>query len=283
MITPFYIAMDPVIALNGKILRLSQAHISPFDHGFLYGDGVYETLRTWHGRRVLDFDAHLARLRQSAAVLEIPLPLDDAAIKALTDTVITKNGFAESRVRISLTRGANGFVFVGASVPTLMISATPLADYAPYASGVDLVSLGMERVEPEIKSISLLPMVIGKRAAQKAGAFDTVFFDREGCVTEGTVFNISFRSGKTLVTAASETVLTGTAERVLVSLAAKNGYVAVSRRFDMAELFAADEVVITNSLFGALPVRTIDKQTIGHCPGELFRQCGQAVLAEMAK
>jgi branched-subunit amino acid aminotransferase/4-amino-4-deoxychorismate lyase len=283
IIVPMTGISNPFLALNGKIVRLSAARISPFDHGFLYGDGVYETLRTYGGTVILDFAAHLGRLRQSALRLALPLPFSDAEIISVAEEIVRLNRFPESRIRLSLTRGENGFEFIGANSPTFMISGSALMDYQPYTAGVDLVSIVMERTEPQIKSIALLPMVLGKQAAQQAQAFDTIFLDHQGYVTEGTVFNIVYRQGDALVNADQTTVLPGTAQRILIGLAQQAGYRCHSRRFGIAELVGADEVIITNSLFGALPVKSVDGKPISQSPGELFHACGTKILAEMAR
>lgn len=266
--------MKQMICLNGKLVAAADARISPFDHGFLYGDGIYETMRTLGGTAVFDFDAHLARLRKSGLLLELPIPWSDVDVKTWTDAVIRANGFAETRIRISVTRGENGFRFLGASNPTLVIAASPLDEYGKYTAGVALVSLSLSRLLPEAKSMALLPMILGKQAAERVGAFDTLFTDADGFVTEGTVFNIVMRRGNELIGAKHGSVLAGTAQTLLMQLAETAGYAIREARFTQTDLAAADEVLITNSLFGCLPVKKIDAKSISSCPGELFEKCG---------
>ncbi len=266
--------MSSVVCLNGELLPESEVRISPFDHGFLYGDGIYETMRTIGGEQIFDIDAHLARLRNSAAIMELPLTWSDDQLKKWAEEVVRRNGFAEARVRISVTRGENHYHFVGAESPTLVISAAELSDYTSCKNGVDLVSVLMERIMPEVKSSSLLPMIIGKQIAEKAKAFDAVYVDQNGMVTEGTVFNILLSRDNKLIGARHETVLPGTAQRMLVAKATAAGFEFVEERFGVSQLQAADEVLITNSLFGCLPVAKVDGKPIADCPGKIFWQCG---------
>ncbi len=265
------------VCLNGKIIPTVDARISPFDHGFLYGDGIYETMRTIGGSEVFDIDSHLARLRKSANLMQLPIPWHDAVLKSWAEEVVEKNGFKESRVRISVTRGENDYQFSGAKNPILVITASPLADYSKHHSGVKLISREMERILPEVKSSSLLPMILGKQAAEKAGAFDAIFTDTNGIVTEGTVFNIVMRRENQLIGAKSEKVLPGTAQKMLVAKVQASGYEYVEQDFMVADLQRADEVLITNSLFGCLPVAEIDAGDIKTCPSDLFSEHGQNI------
>ncbi len=266
--------MSNFICLNGKIVSEKEAAISPFDHGFLYGDGIYETMRTLGGKAIFDFDAHLSRLRQSAEIMLLPIPWTDNQLQTWAHEVVWQNGFAESRVRISVTRGVNNYNFVGAKNPTLVITASALSDYTPFLNGVDLVAVQMERILPEVKSSSLLPMIIGKQAAQKANAFDAIYLDRNGFVTEGTVFNIMFCHDKEFVCAKHETVLPGTSQRMLRAKVEAHGFIYQEQEFSVHDLQMADEVLITNSLFGCLPVAKIDGVSVRSCPGNIFQACG---------
>ena len=126
---------------------------------------------------------------------------------------------------------------------------------------------------------SLLPMIVGKQAAEAAGAFDAIYTDPDGTVTEGTVFSIVWRRNEKLITAPAESVLPGTAQTLLIERAHAAGYTAQEERFSVADLQAADEVMITNSLFGCLPVQSIDGVAIAQCPGECFARCGKALFA----
>src|SRR6185295_17407656 len=111
--------------LNGKILAESVARISPQDHGFLYGDGVYETLRTVEGK-VFDAAAHFIRMQNSAKLLKIPLPYSQTEIFAATEQVLTVNNFSApkiARLRWTLTRGENHFDFSDSTAPTFLITA----------------------------------------------------------------------------------------------------------------------------------------------------------------
>lgn len=264
--------MSFFVHLNGHLISKKEACISPFDHGFLYGDGIYETLRTIGGK-VFDFTAHTKRLRKSAEIMDIPLPWTDAQLEIWTQQTIEKNGFSESRMRISVTRGENGFSFIGAKKPTLLIAATELMDYDKYKDGVALSAIKMSRLLPEAKSSSLLPLILAKQTAQRSGAFECLFLDENDCVTECSTSNVLYRNKNTIFIAPQKNVLSGTMQRIFLQKAKMHDYEIQEQKSSLKDVQNAEEVIITNSLFGALPVHDICGEKVQNCPGELYKKC----------
>jgi len=265
-----------LVYLNGKILPAEQACISVFDHGFLYGDGVYETLN-WHDDAVHNFTAHDARLRASAAQLRLTVPLATAELCAVTTELAQLSGLSVARLRITVTRGVNGFVFAEPTQPTLLITIAPLADYSQQQrDGVRVITTPrVARPLPTCKHISLVAMAYAKQLASAAGAFETIFCDPDdGALLEGSVSNLSYLRDGVLTLAPVERVLAGTTQQQLIdTVVPVLGWQVRHAASIATEVCAADAVFISNALFGVLAVREIDGVAIAD---------GREVAAEIA-
>ncbi len=279
-----------IVFLNGKFLRDEDAKVSVFDHGFLYGDGVYETLRTYGGR-IWQIDEHLRRLEKSCKLVGVGLPWDRKKIGGWVEKTVQKNGFGkwhgqksamrssnagrdlglqEARIRITVTRGENGFDFVSSKKPTILIQVQKLISPPAevFKKGVSVVTFKAQRFLPEAKSISLLAMVMGTRFAQQKKAYEAVFVDDADYVLEGTITNIFVvkkdRFGENVLLTPKSNVLAGTTRDLLLKIAKKNGLKALLADFKLKDLYAADEVFITNAPRGIIPVVKIDGKKIGN-------------------
>lgn len=251
------------VLLNGKFEDASKAKVSVADNGFLYGDGVYETLRTYGGR-IWQVEVHLKRLRSSARMLKIEVPWPDAKMDSWLKKLCRLNGFKETRIRISVTRGVNGMDFVGSRKPTILIQAAELKEVPSSAkkNGVDAVTVRFQRLLPEAKTISLLPMILARQAADKAKAYEALFVDGKGFVLEGTVTNVFMvKNGK--VFTPGKDVLPGTTAEALMKALKGCGVAVVKRGIRLSELKKADEVFLTNAPRGIIPVRKVDGAKIG--------------------
>jgi branched-subunit amino acid aminotransferase/4-amino-4-deoxychorismate lyase len=156
-----------------------------------------------------------------------------------------------------VTRGENGFLFLGSNTPTLCISSTQLTDYTPYQKGITLTAIHMSRLMPKAKTISLLPLILAKQAAQKAGAFECLFLNEKNEVTECSTSNVLYRNGNTLYIPAKTECLPGTMQRIFLEKVSAKGFVVQEKISSLKTVQDAEEVIITNSLFGALPVEEI--------------------------
>lgn len=261
-----------MVCYNGALLPENEVWISPFDHGFLYGDGIYETL-LFRNQIFFDVSEHLNRLRKSAETLRIPVPWNDTDIRRWLEEVVTQNALSEARVRISITRGANDFHFSGAKSPTLLITASRLMDYCSLQqTGVSLTALPeIHRILPEAKTISLLPLILAKQKMEDEKAFECLFV-RENIVTEGSVSNVLCRKEKEIWITPRHLALPGTMQKRVVDFLRVSGKSVQECSFSLEDLQNADEVLLTNSLFGILPVKSICGISIPSCPGELFQE-----------
>ena len=251
-----------IVFLNGRFIDAGKAKISVFDHGFLFGDGVYETLRTYSGK-IWQMREHLLRLRHSAGLLGIPVPWTGKQISQWVYKVVRLNKFRESRIRITLTRGENYYDFIGAKKPTLCIQVSKLIPEpeSVYKDGVKTISFPMTRLLPEAKSINLLPMILAQRAMQKRHAYEAMFVDTKKYVREGTITNVFIVKGCILTTPKTG-VLSGMTREAVVHVAVKLGFKVIFKDFTLRRLVNSDEVFITNSPRGIIPVVQIDGHRI---------------------
>lgn len=270
------------VCLNGTFLDAREAKISVFDHGFMYGDGVYETLRTFRGR-VWQMDAHLHRLERSARKLSLNIPYSRKTVQSWVRKLCLKNGYPDSRIRITLTRGQSGFDFSSSQNPILLIQAWPLKPEpeSVYKRGVKVITLRCERVLPSVKSISLLPFVLGQQMAEKARASEGIFVDRKGYVREGTMTNV-FIVKKGAIITPGENILSGTTRATLLQLARRRKLKVRVAECTVRSLLNADEIFITNAVRGIIPVRQVDNRVIGS-PGPVTRMLIQALHEHMEK
>lgn len=257
-------------------MKEKDAKISVFDHGFLYGDGVYDTLRTYGGK-VFGIDNHLNRLEKSAKILGLKIPYGRGKIAKMIEGLVKKNGPGELRIRITVTRGVNNYDFRTCSKPTFMIHAVLLKPEPAevYKKGVDVITVNFERMAPEAKTISLLPLILANREMYKKKAYEAVFVDGRGFVREGTITNVFMVKDGVLITPKTG-VLSGTVRRLVISLAKKAEMKTKMMDFKKGFLEKADEIFISNSPRKIIPVKKINgkrvgKGGVGECSKKLMK------------
>ena len=270
-----------IVFLNRKFLTAKEAKVSVFDHGFLYGDGVYETLRTYGGK-VWQIDEHLKRLEQSARFTALQLVWSRNQLRKWVEKLLDLNGFSESRIRITLTRGSNDFDFNSCGKPTLLITVQPLKPEPKkiYNKGVDVISVRLQRVLPEVKSISLFPFILARQKMKEVAAYEAFFVNEKGFVTEGTVTNF-FIVRKGIVMTPKHDILLGTTRGFLLELMRKMDLQVRVTDLKLKDLFQAEEIFITNAPKGIVPVRQFDGTIVGDGkPGAVTRQLMKAFKQE---
>jgi branched-chain amino acid aminotransferase len=281
------------VYVNGKILPDHQATIRFDDHGFLYGDGVYETLRVYQGQ-VFHMKDHLKRLHISARGIDLRVPLSDKSFAAAINSTIRANKLIEAVVRVTLSRGPGpyGFDTRPCKHPTLVITAFPFTPYPPsfHNQGitigvVDVVRNNPRSLPPWVKSTNCLNGIMAKMQSLKMGAQEGVMLDAAGFVTEGTVSNIFIVKNKTVLTPSlSGQLLSGVTRGVVIGLAKKLKLRVVEKKISAAELFRADEVFLTNTTMEVLPVSTIAvhgrkiKKPVGDVSQRLLKAFKQSLV-----
>jgi len=265
-----------IVWLNGELTDYEKARVSLEDRGFYFGDGVYEVIRAYGGRPFA-IDTHLARLKRSAAGIELPLPKPTAELSLLIDQLVGQSGLADSEIYIQITRGAarRNHLFPAATEPTLVVGVRTIREVPSglWDTGCKLISLPDHRwARCDLKTICLLPNVLAKQAASKAGAFDAVLL-RDGVVTEGTASNIfTWQSGELRTPTADTRILPGVTRATVIELARELGFPVVERDLTLPDVLSAAEVFITSTTIELMPVVSVDGNQIGTGqPGEIWR------------
>ena len=260
------------IFLNGRLVLKEQAVVSVFDHGLLYGDGVFEGIRAYNGR-VFRLQEHLERLYRSARaiVLDIGMPLADME-KAVLDT-LRANKLKDAYIRLVVTRGVGDLGLDPKKCPkaTVFIIADRIALYPPecYTEGLEVNTVSTRRnssqaLNPNIKSLNYLNNILAKIEAGLSGAREAIMLSLEGYVAECTGDNIFFIKGNRLVTPPTVAgALEGITRAVVWGLASGAGLVPEEMLFTPFDLFTADEVFLTGTAAEVIPVVRIDARTIG--------------------
>jgi len=261
--------------VNGEISPIDSARISVTDHGFLYGDGVYETVRTYDGRPFL-MARHLERLSRSAEAIRIALPwshehLEAETLRTLDET--RRTGDTEMAVRIMVTRGDGPFGYDPALTPrpNLVILARTLRPPTSeqVEGGIHAVIASVRRnpieaLDPRIKSSNLLNNVLAAHDASRAGADEAILFNTAGYLSECTQSNIFFVSGGTLRTPSLDCGLLGGLTRDLVhEMADAAGIPREEGRYPREMLTAADEIFLTSTTREVLPITRLDGRPVG--------------------
>lgn len=267
----------PIAYLNGEFLALDQARISPLDRGFLFGEGVYEVIPVYAGQ-ALQLDAHLTRLGASLRMIGLVQP--EANLRATLTTLIDANGGGDLSIYLQITRGVAHGVrnhsFPAQFTPTVFAmcqSLEPRADDVA-RSGVAAITLTDERwARCDIKSTSLLANTIARETARAAQAAEAILL-RDGCVTEGAASSVFVvRDGKVSQPPPEPAILPGTTAPFVVDLLKKDGVATTFETISETQLRAADEIWLTSSTREALPVTTLDGQSVGPgVPGPLWQR-----------
>lgn len=254
------------IFLNDRVVPEHEAVVSVFDHGFLYGDGVYETMRAYGGA-VFMLNRHLERLARSAALIQLHIPLQQRIKDAIYETM-QANKVKDAYVRVTVSRGKGpvGLDPALCPAPTLVVIAEEFRPYPErlYAEGVKLIIARtrrnlVEALNPKIKSLNFLNNILAKIEAKERGAHEALMLNADGFVSEGTVCNIFFVSGEALCTPSVEMgVLDGITREMVLRIAAKHGMTVQEGKFVPEDLFNATEVFFTNTTSEVMPVSQLE-------------------------
>jgi len=267
--------------------RAAAVHIE--DRGYQYSDGVYEVIAVV-GDRLVDESPHLARLARSLGELRIAHPIGNAALKIVLREVVRRNWVENGIVYLQITRGVapREHGFPKAAKPVLVVTARRSRPPDPRfgRDGVGVITIPDIRWQRcDIKSVSLLPNVLGKQQAREAGAYEAWQVDRDGNVTEGTSTNawIVTGGGDVVTRACDSAILNGVTRGAVLDIIAREGCRLVERGFSVTEAKAAREAFLTSTTAELLPVVRIDGDSVGDGkPGPLSRKLRAAYLAHAA-
>jgi branched-chain amino acid aminotransferase len=260
------------IYIDGKYLDEKNAKISVFDHGLLYGDGIFEGIRAYNGR-VFKLKEHIDRLFYSAKALLLPIPISHAQImKAVVDTC-RANKLREGYIRLVVTRGIGtlGLNPNRCKNPSVIVIADKIQLYpeSHYKRGLDIITVPTTRnlhsaLNPAIKSLNYLNNILAKIEANNGGVEEAVMLNAEGYVAECTGDNIFIVKGNTLSTPPlSAGALYGITRQTVMELAQKDGLAVAEPNLTRYDLFNADECFLTGTGAELIPVVKIDGRVIG--------------------
>lgn len=267
--------MGRVVSIDGELVTPERACVSVFDRGFLYGDSVYEVVRTYGGEP-FELEPHLARLANSAALIGLELPLPLEGIAAEVRRALEASANPESSARIIATRGSGelGLDPALARGGRLIVIVQELVTPPPeaYERGVKLALVGAastrEAIDPAAKTGSHLSNVLAMQQARSRGAYEALRLDREGRITEAASANVFVvRGGELFTPPLAAGILEGITRRVVIELAGEEGVAVREAELWPAELFAAQEAFITSTTRELVPV-------VGVFEGEVERTIG---------
>lgn len=277
--------MPRIAYVNGRYLPHDAATVHIEDRGFQFADGVYEVV-TVVGGKLADEEGHLTRLARSLDELRIPWPVMPPTLKMVMRQVVARNRVSNGLLYIQITRGQapRDFKFPADAVPTIVLTCrrTKFQSAKQVGEGVPVITIPDIRwLRRDIKSVSLLPQVLGKQQAVEQGAFEAWQTDPDGTVTEGCSSNawIVTEAGTLVTRPASNLILNGITRLSLIRLAGDLGIPFEERTFTVEEAYRAREAFISSASTFVLPVTSIDGRTIGNGqPGHLGRRLRQAYM-----
>lgn len=273
--------------LNGSFVAEEHAHVSIFDRGLLFGDGVYEVAAVFNGK-LLDADRHLVRLVRSQREIALPAPYDGAQLESVMQELATRNGIQEGLVYLQVTRGAaeRDFAFPTEMKPTAFAWArSKKLSEDPNASGVKVhVVPDIRWQRCDIKSTAMLAQVMAKQAAREAGAFEAIMHEN-GLVTEGGSSNMWIvRDGVAYTRPKSSDILAGITRDVIFDVAEAVGVKVVHRAFTIEQAYAADECLLTSATSFVLPITKIGDRTVANgAVGPITQRLRDGYLARAAR
>ncbi len=259
------------VYINGSLIPESEAKVSVFDHGFLYGDGVFETMRAYNGI-VFMIAAHIQRLFRSASLIGLDIKRDKDSIGSAVYETISKNSLKDAYIRVTVSRGT-GPVGLDPEVckePTFIIIAEEFREYPQsyYDNGIKTIIAETRRnikeaINPQIKSLNFLNNILAKSEAKNKNAYEALMLNAEGCLAEGTISNLFFvlrqKNKPVLCTPSLDCgILDGITRNITLELAKKSGITAKEGRFKKEDICRASEVFITNTTMEIMPVCAVD-------------------------
>ena len=259
------------IYVDGKFVPAEKAAISIYDHGLLYGDGVFEGIRAYNGR-VFRLEDHVKRLYDSAKAIMLEIPLSQEEMCSAILETLRKNELSDAYIRPLVTRGVGdlGLDPLRCTKPTVLIITQKWdAMYGDlYEVGLTAVTVAVRRnspaaLPPNIKSLNYLNNVLAKIEANVKGGDEAIFLDAEGTVSEGSGDNIFVVKDGVISTPPTLNNLKGITRKAVIEVAEAEGYTVREVALGLFDLYTADELIVTGTAAEVAPVTMIDGRTIG--------------------
>ena len=270
------------VYIDGKYYEKENAKVSVFDHGFLYGDGIFEGIRIYSGK-IFKLKEHLDRLYKSAKALMLEIPLTPDELKRDVEEAVKRNQKTNGYIRLVVSRGegdlgVNPFLCKKASV-IIIVGDIQLYPDKFYTEGIPIITSSVRRISPDcfdvrIKSLNYLNNVLAKVEAAQAGCMEAVMLTREGYVAECTADNIFIVSNGILCTPClTDSALEGITRSFVMEIAERAGMTIRESHLTQYDLYTADECFLTGTGAESMPITKIDGRIIGSGrPGELTKK-----------
>ncbi|HPP73834.1 MAG TPA: aminotransferase class IV [Armatimonadota bacterium] len=263
------------VYINGEIISADQARVSVFDRGFMRGDGVFETLRTYSGE-LFKLDQHLARLDHGMEVLRFPARSADLGLKAAVLETVKAVEVDNARVRVQVTRGCGttGFTAHADTAPTVIITVHPITQGPAEPLKVITASVRRDERSPlvSVKTINYIPSILALMEAHDAGADDAILLNYAGNVAEGCASNVFlYHSGKLITPDLASGVLPGIIRATVIEIAESLGIPVEEKPVDSSLLESADEIFMTSSTREVAPVAMVNGKQVGQGSHDIAR------------
>jgi branched-chain amino acid aminotransferase len=262
----------PTIWIDGEWHTKESGRVSVFDHGLLYGDGVFEGIRVYAGK-VFKLQEHLDRLWDCAHAVLLSIPISKAAFGAVIEEAVRRSGLREAYIRPIITRGIGdlGVDPRKCPVPTMIVIVDAINIWSPerYEQGLSVITAGTpiphrEALSPRVKSLNYLSHCMAKLEANVAGADEALMMDSSGHVAEGTGQNLFVVKGGTLRTPPLYAgILAGVTRSVAMQLAGEAGHSVKEEMLNRFDVYTADEAFLTGTASEIAPIRSYDGRAIG--------------------
>jgi len=277
------------IYIDGQFYDRESAKVSVFDHGLLYGDGVFEGIRVYN-RRIFRHLAHLERLYDSARALALTIPMRLEEMQAVVEDTVRRNQREDVYIRLIVTRGVGelGIDPLSCPTPSVIVIVNDVRVYPRelYAGGIKVMTsatrqVSHQAVDPRIKSLNYLKNILAKIDAQQAGAEEAILLNDEGFIAECTADNLFIvRGGRLLTPSTQDGALGGITRGTVIELATEARIAAAEARLTRFDLYTADEAFVTGTGAELMPLTSADGRAIGDGkPGPLTRRLTEAFHA----
>jgi len=270
--------MDGIVFANGRYGAARDARVSVFDHGLLYGDGIFEGIRAYNSR-VFKLERHVERLFHSAHAIRLTMPMDAEGVAAVVVETCRQNAIVDGYIRLLVTRGPGDLGIDPRSCPRaeLFVMARPVDALYRRAPdrGISLSTspfrrLATDALSPEIKSLNYLNNVLAKIDAADRGADEALFLGHDGHVAEATADNIFIVTAQGIATPPTTHGLKGITRETVIEIAARQGMPVVERQLSLVDVWTAREVFLCGTMAEVVPVGSVDGRTIGTgAPGDV--------------
>jgi branched-chain amino acid aminotransferase len=270
-----------IIYIDGKYLPKDEARISVFDHGFLYGDGVFEGIRAYNGR-VFRLQEHLDRLYDSARTIDLAVPVSKEEMAEIILETLRRNKLKDGYIRPLVSRGVGDLGLDPRKCPkasVIVIAVEWGAMYGDlYEKGLKAITVSVRRnpadaLPPNVKSLNYLNNILAKIEANYKGGDEAIFFDTNGYIAEGSGDNIFVVKNGVIFTPPTLNNLRGITRAVVLELAKSHGITLVEQNLGYYDMYSADEIFVTGTAAEVAPIVLVDGRSIGSGrPGPITRQ-----------